>query len=38
MAYYSFEELLVELSAAYLCGITGIESRTIDNSASYIAG
>jgi antirestriction protein ArdC len=35
---YSLEELLAELSAAYLCGIAGIESRTIDNSAAYIAG
>ena len=35
---YSLEELLAELSAAYLCGIAGIENRTIDNSAAYIAG
>ena len=27
-----------EMTAAYLCGITGIERRTIDNSAAYIAG
>jgi hypothetical protein len=26
------------MTAAYLCGITGIENRTIDNSAAYIAG
>jgi antirestriction protein ArdC len=26
------------MTAAYLCGITGIEKRTIDNSAAYIAG
>jgi hypothetical protein len=25
------------MTAAYLCGITGIENRTIDNSAAYIA-
>jgi len=25
-----------EMAAAYLCGITGIEHRTIDNSAAYI--
>jgi len=26
------------MTAAYLCGATGIENRTIDNSAAYIAG
>ncbi len=26
------------MTAAYLCGIIGIENRTIDNSAAYIAG
>ena len=26
-----------EMTAAYLCGITGIENRTIDNSATYVA-
>ena len=26
-----------EMTAAYLCGVTGIENRTIDNSAAYIA-
>jgi antirestriction protein ArdC len=26
-----------EMTAAYLCGITGIENRTIDNSAAYLA-
>ncbi|MBV8359928.1 MAG: hypothetical protein JO189_18625 [Deltaproteobacteria bacterium] len=26
-----------EMTAAYLCGITGIENRTINNSAAYIA-
>jgi antirestriction protein ArdC len=35
---YSIEELLADLSAAYLCGIAGIENDTIDNSAAYIAG
>jgi len=25
------------MTAAYLCGITGIENRTIDNSAAYVA-
>jgi antirestriction protein ArdC len=26
------------MTAAYLCGITSIENRTIDNSAAYVAG
>jgi antirestriction protein ArdC len=26
------------MTAAYLCGVTGIENRTIDNSAAYIIG
>ena len=29
---------MAKILAAYLCGITGIEKRTIDNSAAYIAG
>ena len=33
---YSQEELVAELGAAYLCGISGIENATIDNSAAYI--
>jgi len=33
---YSKEELVAEIGAAFLCGITGIENKTIDNSASYI--
>ena len=37
-ATYSAEEIVAEMTAAYLCGITGIENRTIDNSAAYIAG
>ena len=37
-ATYSVEEIVAEMTAAYLCGITGIENRTIDNSAAYIAG
>ena len=36
-ATYSAEEVLAEMAAAYMCGITGIENRTIDNSAAYIA-
>jgi antirestriction protein ArdC len=35
---YSFEEMVAELSAAYLCGIAGIENCTIDNPAAYLAG
>ena len=37
-ATYSVEEIHAEMTAAYLCGITGIENRTIDNSAAYLAG
>jgi antirestriction protein ArdC len=37
-AVYSKEEVVAEMTAAYLCGITGIENRTIDNSVAYIAG
>lgn len=35
---YSREELIAEMGAAFLCGFAGIENKTIDNSASYIAG
>jgi antirestriction protein ArdC len=34
---YSKEELIAELGAAMLCGLTGIEKSTLNNSASYIA-
>jgi len=35
---YSFEELVAELGAAFLCGLSGIEQqKTLDNSAAYIA-
>src|SRR5712691_1227425 len=37
-ATYSVEEIVAEMTAAYLCGITGIENRTIDNSAAYVVG
>jgi antirestriction protein ArdC len=37
-ATYSLEECVAEMAAAYLCGIAGIENRTIDNSAAYLAG
>ena len=35
---YSKEELVAEMAAAFLCGKTGIENQTIDNSAAYING
>ena len=34
---YSFEELVAECGAAFLCGNAGIIDHTIDNSAAYIA-
>ena len=33
---YSKEELVAEMGAAMLCGMAGIENRTVDNSAAYI--
>jgi proteasome lid subunit RPN8/RPN11 len=33
---YSREELVAEMGAAFLCGHSGIENRTLDQSASYI--
>ena len=35
---YSREELTAELTAAFLCGICGIEAPTIANSTAYIRG
>lgn len=35
---YSKEELTAEFTAAFLCGITGIQSETINNSTAYIQG
>ena len=35
-ADYSKEELVAEMGAAMLCGVAGIQSRTLDNSASYL--
>jgi antirestriction protein ArdC len=35
---YAKEELVAEMGAAFLCGHAGIVERTLDNSASYIAG
>jgi antirestriction protein ArdC len=34
---YSFEELVAECGAAFLCANAGIDNRTLDNSAAYIA-
>jgi len=36
-ATYSREELVAELGAAFLSGYCGIENRTINNSAAYVA-
>ena len=33
---YSREELVAEMGAAFLCGVTGIENKTIDNSSAYL--
>jgi len=33
---YSKEELVAEMGAAMLCGVTGIQNRTIENSAAYL--
>jgi antirestriction protein ArdC len=35
---YSKEELIAEMTAAFLCGECGIACQTIDNSAAYIRG
>jgi antirestriction protein ArdC len=35
---YSKEELVAEMSAAFLCAEAGISPTTIDNSAAYISG
>lgn len=34
---YSFEELIAECGAAFLCGHAGIAAQVLDNSAAYIA-
>ncbi len=34
---YSLEELVAECGAAFLCGKSGIENMTLENSAAYIA-
>lgn len=33
---YAKEELIAEIGACFLCGITGIQTATIDNSVAYI--
>lgn len=33
---YAQEELVAEMTSAFLCGVSGIESATLDNSAAYI--
>jgi antirestriction protein ArdC len=33
---YSNEELIAEMTAAMLCGIAGIEQKTLENSAAYL--
>jgi antirestriction protein ArdC len=35
---YAQEELVAEMGAAYLCGISGISQATLENSAAYIKG
>ena len=35
---YSKEELCVEMGAAFLCGVAGIENETVTASAAYIRG
>lgn len=35
---YAFEELIAELGAAYLCGVSEIEYFTLKNSAAYLKG
>lgn len=35
---YGYEELIAEMGASFLCGITGIERKTLDNNAAYIDG
>lgn len=35
---YSKEELVAEFGAAFLCGVSGIETTVIENQAAYIQG
>jgi len=34
---YSKEELIAEMTSAFLCGHCGIEDKTLDNSAAYLS-
>lgn len=33
---YAFEELIAEIGAAYLCGVTNLDYYTLNNSAAYL--
>jgi antirestriction protein ArdC len=35
---YSFEELIAEMGAAYLCAEAGISPAVLENQAAYVAG
>jgi antirestriction protein ArdC len=35
---YSLEELVAELSAAYLCAEAGISNSVVENQAAYVSG
>lgn len=35
---YAFEELIAELTAAFLCGFAGIENKVLDNETAYLKG
>jgi antirestriction protein ArdC len=35
---YSFEEMIAEMSAAYLCAEAGISPAVLENQAAYVAG
>jgi antirestriction protein ArdC len=35
---YGREELVAEMTSAFLCGHTGIETAVLDNAAAYVAG
>lgn len=35
---YAKEELVAEIGACFLCGMTGIKTKTIDNQSAYIQG
>ena len=35
---YAKEELIAEIGSAYLCAMTGIQNKVLDNQAAYIDG